>query len=55
MQEVINNNNVIFQWILDFAVCNGLGIYLGMITCRYFNLEVNFSNSHISTFINILI
>uniref|UniRef100_A0A1X7V5L5 Phosphatidylserine synthase n=1 Tax=Amphimedon queenslandica TaxID=400682 RepID=A0A1X7V5L5_AMPQE len=27
------------HWILDFAVCNGLGIYFGMLACRYFNLE----------------
>jgi phosphatidylserine synthase 2 len=28
------------HWILDFLVCNGLGIYLGMKTCDYFSLKI---------------
>lgn len=27
------------HWILDFLVCNGLGIYLGMKTCEYFSMK----------------
>lgn len=27
------------HWILDFLVCNGLGIYLGMKTCEYFRMK----------------
>lgn len=27
------------HWILDFMVCNGLGIYLGMKTCEYFEMK----------------
>jgi phosphatidylserine synthase 2 len=27
------------KWILDFLVCNGLGIYLGLKTCEYFSMK----------------
>ena len=27
------------HWILDFLVCNGLGIYFGMKTCEYFAMK----------------
>ncbi|XP_003385624.1 PREDICTED: phosphatidylserine synthase 2-like [Amphimedon queenslandica] len=27
------------HWILDFAVCNGLGIYLGVLTCKYLAMK----------------
>ena len=31
---------VLFQWILDFVICNGLGIFLGMKTCKYLSMKV---------------
>jgi len=27
------------QWILDVAVCNGLGIYVGLKTLKYFTMK----------------
>ena len=27
------------KWILDFLICNGLGIYCGMKTCEYFSMK----------------
>ena len=27
------------QWILDFLLCNGLGIWLGMKTCEYLEMK----------------
>lgn len=40
------------HWILDFLVCNGLGIYVGMKTCEYFSMKpYNWRNLwHIPTF-----
>ena len=33
--------SIIFtQWIMDFMICNGLGIWVGMLTCRYFSMKV---------------
>ena len=25
---------------MDFVICNGLGIWLGMLTCKYFSMKV---------------
>ena len=30
-----------FQWAMDFLICNGLGIYLGMKTCEYLSMKVS--------------
>ncbi|XP_065911554.1 phosphatidylserine synthase 2-like isoform X2 [Dysidea avara] len=27
------------HWIMDFIICNGLGIWLGMLTCKYFSMK----------------
>lgn len=27
------------QWIMDFIICNGLGIYVGMKTLRYLSMK----------------
>lgn len=27
------------HWVMDFLICNGLGIYLGMKTCQYFEMK----------------
>ena len=29
------------QWVMDFIICNGLGIYLGMKTCEYLSMKVS--------------
>ena len=29
------------QWVMDFLICNGLGIYLGMKTCEYLSMKVS--------------
>ena len=41
--------SVIFiQWIMDFIICNGLGIWMGMLTCRYFSMKVCYvTTSHV--------
>ena len=36
-----NISAFVLQWILDFLVCNGLGIYLGMLTCHYLSMKVS--------------
>ena len=33
------------QWVMDFIICNGLGIYLGMKTCEYLSMKVSWRGS----------
>ena len=34
-----NTDYFLFQWVLDFLLCNGLGIWLGLKTCQYLEMR----------------